>query len=71
MTISIKDMEMLQQLDHKAMAATRGGYSKLSNVTPGLLGYEGQPGNQGGLPGSSGPVPGLLGYEGQPGNQGG
>jgi hypothetical protein len=32
---------------------------------PGLLGYEGQPGNQGGGGG------GLLGYEGQPGNQGG
>jgi hypothetical protein len=36
------------------------------DVAPGLLGYEGQPGNQGG-----GPTPGLLGYEGQPGNQGG
>jgi hypothetical protein len=35
---------------------------------PGLLGYEGQPGNQGG---GSGQPPGLLGYEGQPGNQGG
>ena len=33
---------------------------------PGLLGYEGQPGNQGGHGGN-----GLLGYEGQPGNQGG
>jgi hypothetical protein len=33
---------------------------------PGLLGYEGQPGNQGGGGGG-----GLLGYEGQPGNQGG
>ncbi len=33
---------------------------------PGLLGYEGQPGNQGG-----GGAQGLLGYEGQPGNQGG
>jgi hypothetical protein len=33
---------------------------------PGLLGYEGQPGNQGGGGGD-----GLLGYEGQPGNQGG
>jgi len=33
---------------------------------PGLLGYEGQPGNQGGQGGN-----GLLGYEGQPGNQGG
>jgi len=31
---------------------------------PGLLGYEGQPGNQGG-------GDGLAGYEGQPGNQGG
>jgi len=37
---------------------------------PGLLGYEGQPGNQGGNPGGGQP-PGLLGYEGQPGNQGG
>jgi hypothetical protein len=35
-------------------------------VAPGLLGYEGQPGNQGGHGGG-----GLLGYEGQPGNQGG
>jgi len=35
---------------------------------PGLLGYEGQPGNQGGHGGNP---PGLLGYEGQPGNQGG
>jgi len=35
---------------------------------PGLLGYEGQPGNQGG---GGGQAPGLLGYEGQPGNQGG
>jgi len=35
---------------------------------PGLLGYEGQPGNQGG---GNGQPPGLLGYEGQPGNQGG
>jgi hypothetical protein len=35
---------------------------------PGLLGYEGQPGNQGG---GGGMPPGLLGYEGQPGNQGG
>ena len=33
---------------------------------PGLLGYEGQPGNQGGHGGN-----GLQGYEGQPGNQGG
>ena len=38
---------------------------------PGLLGYEGQPGNQGGNPGNNGQPPGLLGYEGQPGNQGG
>jgi hypothetical protein len=39
---------------------------------PGLLGYEGQPGNQGGNPGGGGgQPPGLLGYEGQPGNQGG
>ena len=35
---------------------------------PGLLGYEGQPGNQGD---GGGNAPGLLGYEGQPGNQGG
>ena len=40
-------------------------------VAPGLLGYEGQPGNQGGQPGNNGNPPGLLGYEGQPGNQGG
>ncbi len=38
------------------------------DTAPGLLGYEGQPGNQGD---GSGPSPGLLGYEGQPGNQGG
>lgn len=38
---------------------------------PGLLGYEGQPGNQGGGGGHHGQPPGLLGYEGQPGNQGG
>ena len=31
---------------------------------PGLIGYEGQPGNQGGHPGG-----GNTGYEGQPGNQ--
>jgi hypothetical protein len=37
---------------------------------PGLLGYEGQPGNQGGNT-PNGQPPGLLGYEGQPGNQGG
>jgi hypothetical protein len=36
---------------------------------PGLLGYEGQPGNQGDGGGNQGN--GLLGYEGQPGNQGG
>lgn len=36
------------------------------SMPPGLLGYEGQPGNQGGGGGN-----GLLGYEGQPGNQGG
>lgn len=40
---------------------------------PGLLGYEGQPGNQGGQvhADGGGQPPGLLGYEGQPGNQGG
>jgi hypothetical protein len=38
------------------------------SVAPGLLGYEGQPGNQGG---GSGTPNGLKGYEGQPGNQGG
>jgi hypothetical protein len=38
---------------------------------PGLLGYEGFPGNQGGAHGHHGQPPGLLGYEGQPGNQGG
>ncbi len=37
---------------------------------PGLLGYEGQPGNQGGG-GNNGTPNGLKGYEGQPGNQGG
>jgi len=37
------------------------------SVAPGLLGYEGQPGNQGG----GGTPNGLKGYEGQPGNQGG
>lgn len=36
----------------------------MSATTPGLLGYEGQPGNQGGGGGN-----GTLGYEGQPGNQ--
>lgn len=35
------------------------------SVAPGLLGYEGQPGNQ------AGGNTGLSGYEGQPGNQGG
>ncbi len=39
-----------------------------ADQAPGLLGYEGQPGNQGG---GGGQAPGLLGYEGQPGNQGG
>jgi hypothetical protein len=38
---------------------------------PGLLGYEGQPGNQGDQNGNNGTPNGLLGYEGQPGNQGG
>jgi hypothetical protein len=38
---------------------------------PGLLGYEGQPGNQGDQNNGGTPAPGLLGYEGQPGNQGG
>jgi len=71
MNISIKDLQMTQQLDRKAMAATRGGYNKLPNLAPGLLGYEGQPGNQGSHNGGNGPAPGLLGYEGQPGNQGG
>jgi hypothetical protein len=40
--------------------------SAFFSLAPGLLGYEGQPGNQGGHGGQ-----GLLGYEGQPGNQGG
>lgn len=40
------------------------------SVAPGLLGYEGQPGNQGGH-GGNGTPNGLKGYEGQPGNQGG
>lgn len=35
------------------------------SMPPGLLGYEGQPGNQ------AGGNTGQLGYEGQPGNQGG
>ena len=41
---------------------------------PGLLGYEGQPGNQGGHNNNNnnnGTPNGLKGYEGQPGNQGG
>ena len=40
---------------------------------PGLLGFEGQPGNQGGPNhnGNNGQPPGQLGFEGQPGNQGG
>lgn len=42
----------------------------LFSVSPGLLGYEGQPGNQGGG-GNNGTPNGLKGYEGQPGNQGG
>jgi len=37
-------------------------------TSPGLQGYEGQPGNQGG---SNGTSTGQKGYEGQPGNQGG
>jgi hypothetical protein len=41
------------------------------SVAPGLLGYEGQPGNQGGHGGGGGTPEGLKGYEGQPGNQGG
>jgi hypothetical protein len=40
------------------------------SVAPGLLGYEGQPGNQGDQ-GGGGTPNGLKGYEGQPGNQGG
>jgi hypothetical protein len=40
----------------------------LFSLSPGLLGYEGQPGNQGG---GNGTPNGLKGYEGQPGNQGG
>ena len=41
---------------------------------PGLLGYEGQPGNQGGHNNNNnnnGTPNGLKGYEGKPGNQGG
>jgi hypothetical protein len=71
MNISIKDLQMTQELDPNAMASIRGGYNRLPNLSPGLLGYEGQPGKQGGHNGANGPVPGLLGYEGQPGNQGG
>ena len=41
----------------------------VADQPPGLLGYEGQPGNQGGH--NNGTPNGLLGYEGQPGNQGG
>ena len=43
------------------------------SVAPGLLGYEGQPGNQGGgnNNNNNGTPNGLKGYEGQPGNQGG
>jgi hypothetical protein len=37
------------------------------SVAPGLLGYEGQPGNQAGNNGNNGNGP--TGYEGQPGNQ--
>jgi hypothetical protein len=48
--------------------ALAGAPSAFAEVPPGLLGYEGQPGNQGG---GGGQPPGLLGYEGQPGNQGG
>jgi len=67
MTLSIKDLDTTRQLDRKAMTEIRGGNGK----PPGLLGYEGQPGNQGGQLGSFGMPLGLLGYEGQPGNQGG
>jgi hypothetical protein len=47
------------------------------SVSPGLQGYEGQPGNQGGTTSNNnnnnnnGTPEGLKGYEGQPGNQGG
>jgi hypothetical protein len=44
-----------------------GAGSALASQPPGLLGYEGQPGNQGGHGGNP---PGCHGYEGQPGNQG-
>lgn len=57
----------------KLIAALAGAVLALGAATPvladnppGLLGYEGQPGNQGGNPGG-----GQQGYEGQPGNQGG
>jgi hypothetical protein len=43
----------------------------VADQPPGLLGYEGQPGNQGGQNNNNGTPNGLLGYEGQPGNQGG
>ena len=43
----------------------------VADQPPGLLGYEGQPGNQGGQNSNNGTPNGLLGYEGQPGNQGG
>jgi hypothetical protein len=43
----------------------------VADQPPGLLGYEGQPGNQGGSNNNNGTPNGLLGYEGQPGNQGG
>lgn len=42
----------------------------LFSTSPGLQGYEGQPGNQGGG-GHHGTSNGQKGYEGQPGNQGG
>ena len=43
----------------------------VADTPPGLLGYEGQPGNQGGQNNNNGTSNGLQGYEGQPGNQGG
>jgi hypothetical protein len=44
----------------------------VADQPPGLLGYEGQPGNQGGHNNNNNGTPnGLKGYEGQPGNQGG
>jgi hypothetical protein len=42
----------------------------VADQPPGLLGYEGQPGNQG-AHNNNGTPNGLKGYEGQPGNQGG